>query len=112
MKARDIVTAFAGHCEKCDVCADCRFYASGTTVGECMDAYMEQLDSGKMTLEDGFAEVRTMSKRICDICGAEILEGEINVTVETTYWFCGNVCEECLTAIESVMNSRKKGDEK
>lgn len=55
MNVIDVIRAFADHCGRC-ACDNCRYYHFGSTVGECVNAYMEQVDSGEMTLEDSFEE--------------------------------------------------------
>lgn len=52
----DMLKAFSEHCNECNFCFDCKLYSSGTTVGECVDAYDNALESGKMTLEDSFVD--------------------------------------------------------
>lgn len=52
----DMLKAFIEHCSECKFCSDCKLYGSGTTIGRCVDAYFDALDSGKMTLEDSFVD--------------------------------------------------------
>lgn len=54
MTTNKLVKKFADHCAECDECLYCRFFASGKTIGACLDAYSVLIESGEMTPEDGF----------------------------------------------------------
>lgn len=55
---KELIKKFADHCDEREACHYCRFFASGKTIGACLDAYSVLIETGRMTIEDSFKEVR------------------------------------------------------
>lgn len=57
MTTKELIKTFADHCDDCEYCFRCRFYLEGN-IGECLEEFLRQVDSGKIKPEDGFETKR------------------------------------------------------